>query len=302
MMLDHEGTITIKPGLRLYYHAVGDKAETLIIPGACQLINDLSLFAKECRIIFYDQRGRGQSDCDPDTTSLGQEYEVSDIEFVRQHFNLEKIALLGWSYMGGAVARYASQHPTRISRLILMSPISPRNPAPYDNLQASEQKEQSRIDPDELEQFKKEIDSGGHLRNPEAFCREFVRVLTPRQMGKPSALQRMKSDPCVYPNEWWHNIREHNRLHFPLETRINYDWREQAASVSAPTLVIHGTEDLIPLESSKEWCSILPNARLLVIEGVGHYPHLEAPEVFYPAIEQFLRGNWPDETNGQILK
>ena len=301
-MLDQEGTITIKPGLRLYYHALGDTAETLIIPGACQLINDMSPIAKECRLIFYNQRGRGQSDCDPDTTSLGKDYEVSDIEIVRQHFGLDKMALLGWSYLGGAAARYAAQHPSRISRLILMSPISPRNPAPYDNPQVSEQKEQSRIYPEELEQLRKRIDSGGHLRDPEGFCREFMRVLTPRQMGKPKALQRMKSDPCVYPNEWWHNIREHNRLHFPPETRINYDWRQQVASVSAPTLVIHGTEDHIPLESSEEWCSILPNARLLAIEGVGHYPHLEAPEVFYPAIAQFLKGNWPDEARRKILK
>jgi proline iminopeptidase len=295
MMLDQEGFITLKPGLRLYYQAFGNMAETLIIPDACKLTKDLSPLAKECRIIFYDSRGRGQSDRDPDTSSLGQEYEVSDIESVRQHFGLETMALLGWSYLGGAAVRYAAQRPTRINRLILMSPISPRNPAPYDNPQVSELKEQSRIDSEELEQLKKRIASGEHLSDPQGFCREFMHVLTPRQMGRPAALQRMKSDPCIYPNEWWHNIREHNRLHFPPETRINYDWREQAASVSAPTLIIHGTEDLIPQESSIEWCSILPNARLFVIEGVGHYPHLEAPEVFYPAIEQFLRGNWPDK-------
>jgi hypothetical protein len=47
-MLDQEGTITIKPGLRLYYHAFGDTAETLIIPEACKLTNDLSPLAKEC--------------------------------------------------------------------------------------------------------------------------------------------------------------------------------------------------------------------------------------------------------------
>jgi len=47
---------------------------------------------------------------------------------------------------------------------------------------------------------------------------------------------------------------------------------------TAPTLVNHGTGDLIPLDSSKEWGVLLPGARLLVIEGSGHYPHLEFPE------------------------
>ena len=63
--------------------------------------------------------------------------------------------------------------------------------------------------------------------------------------------------------------------------------------ITTPALVIHGTEDLIPLESSKEWVDTLPNARLLMIEGSGHYPHLEFPEIYYPAVDQFLKGEWP---------
>jgi pimeloyl-ACP methyl ester carboxylesterase len=30
-----------------------------------------------------------------------------------------------------------------------------------------------------------------------------------------------------------------------------------------------------------------------VIDGAGHFPFVERPEVFFPAIESFLRGNWP---------
>jgi len=58
-------------------------------------------------------------------------------------------------------------------------------------------------------------------------------------------------------------------------------------------LVIHGTEDLIPLESSREWAATLSNARLLVIQGSGHFPHLEFPEVYFPAVNCFLAGEWP---------
>jgi proline iminopeptidase len=65
-------------------------------------------------------------------------------------------------------------------------------------------------------------------------------------------------------------------------------------SIKVPTLVIHGTEDLIPLESAREWAATLPNARLFTIPEVGHYPHLEAPEIFFPAVDQFLSGEWPE--------
>jgi len=103
----------------------------------------------------------------------------------------------------------------------------------------------------------------------------------------------MKCDPCAYPNEWWHNLHEHHALHAPPETRTDYDWRGRMAHVTASVLVVHGVEDLIPLASSREWVGILPHAQLLAVEGAGHYPHLEAPDVFFPAVERFLGGDGP---------
>ena len=60
--------------------------------------------------------------------------------------------------------------------------------------------------------------------------------------------------------------------------------------VKAPALVIHGTADPIPVESSEAWAQSLPNARLLLIEGAGHLPHVEQPEIFFTAVETFLTG------------
>ena len=58
--------------------------------------------------------------------------------------------------------------------------------------------------------------------------------------------------------------------------------------------MIHGEEDLIPIEAAREWAISIPNARLLCIPGVGHFPHLEAPEVFFPSVQGFLNGEWPE--------
>jgi pimeloyl-ACP methyl ester carboxylesterase len=246
-------------------------------------------------VIFYDPRGRGQSDRDPDPEHIWTDYEVRDLEAVRQHFNLEQMALLGWSYLGGIVALYASQYPNRVSRMVMMCPLSPRSPAPYDDPEATQQKEQARIDPVAAADLRERMKSGQHIEEPERFCREFQRVIVPRQMGRPEALARMKSDPCAYPNEWWHNLHQHHQTHFPPETRSNYDWRGRMSPVAASALVVHGLEDLIPVESSREWVDVLPDARLLVIEGVGHFPHLEAPEMFFRSVERFLDGGWPEE-------
>ncbi|NIR42914.1 MAG: hypothetical protein GWN51_02190, partial [Gemmatimonadetes bacterium] len=35
------------------------------------------------------------------------------------------------------------------------------------------------------------------------------------------------------------------------------------------------------------------NARLLVLDGVGHWPHYEDPDACLTAIDTFLSGEWP---------
>jgi pimeloyl-ACP methyl ester carboxylesterase len=39
----------------------------------------------------------------------------------------------------------------------------------------------------------------------------------------------------------------------------------------------------------------LGDARLLVIPGAGHYPHVEAPTRFFGDVGWFLSGKWPDD-------
>jgi len=40
---------------------------------------------------------------------------------------------------------------------------------------------------------------------------------------------------------------------------------------------------------------LLPNARLISIEGAAHMSWVEFPEIVFPAVELFLSGQWPDE-------
>jgi len=51
----------------------------------------------------------------------------------------------------------------------------------------------------------------------------------------------------------------------------NGNRKPRLASVTAPTLVIHGSEDpLIPVEAGKDIVESIPGAQLLIIEGMGH--------------------------------
>jgi pimeloyl-ACP methyl ester carboxylesterase len=49
------------------------------------------------------------------------------------------------------------------------------------------------------------------------------------------------------------------------------DRRPSLASVTVPTLVIHGVDDpLIPVEAGKDTAQVIPGAKLLIIDGMGH--------------------------------
>ena len=57
--------------------------------------------------------------------------------------------------------------------------------------------------------------------------------------------------------------------------------KEELKNVKVPTLVIHGDADpLVPVEGGKETAEVIPGAKLLIIEGMGHsIPAAAAPRI-----------------------
>jgi pimeloyl-ACP methyl ester carboxylesterase len=55
---------------------------------------------------------------------------------------------------------------------------------------------------------------------------------------------------------------------------VNGDRREKLKRITAPTLVIHGTDDpLVPLEGGPDTAASIAGAELLAIRGMGHSLH-----------------------------
>jgi pimeloyl-ACP methyl ester carboxylesterase len=60
-------------------------------------------------------------------------------------------------------------------------------------------------------------------------------------------------------------------------------------------LTVHGVRDNLPIAASREWVQSFPDARLLLIESAGHYPHFEQPEMFIASLTAFFDGGWPTD-------
>lgn len=67
---------------------------------------------------------------------------------------------------------------------------------------------------------------------------------------------------------------------------IMYEW----SRVKARTLVLSGAEDGPNFPAlAKRTADAISGAQLILIPKIGHNPHMEAPELFYPRLLEFLK-------------
>ena len=279
-----EGFARADDGRRLYYRVDGQGADTVVVPLAVWLAPELQPLARNRVVIFYDPRSRGRSDMEPDTAKLGIDADVADLEAVRRHFKLGRMQLLGWSYFGGMAAQYAMRHPERVTRLVQLHPITPRRD-PYLDRDMGERRR--RGDATAWQQLQQLQRDGAPQRDPIGYCRTANRFFFSLQVADTASLRAFKADVCSVENE-----RSLDRLFARAPAARPYDWRPQVAQLRVPTLVVHGTQDPIPLEGVREW-AMRPEARIFLVQRAGHFAFAERPDRLFPALEEFLGGTWP---------
>jgi pimeloyl-ACP methyl ester carboxylesterase len=61
-----------------------------------------------------------------------------------------------------------------------------------------------------------------------------------------------------------------------------------------PTLIVWGDrDDIIPVSHAYAAHDAMPGSRLVIIEGVGHFPQIEVPEQFVAALIDFIDSTEP---------
>lgn len=290
--LPPEGYITTRDGVKLYYEIAGKGSQTIVVSGGFLIREALDRLTEDHRIVFFDARGRGRSEAvTGDQVSL--DHQVNDVEDLRQALGVEKIVLLGWSGMGKEMAVYAIRHPDRVERFIQAAPLPPWD---GDFMQKMMERRMSRIDPEALSELREKREAGFWKDDPEGYCRAEDQVTRPSTFAHPENAVK-QPDTCKYRNEWPVNLGPYFQTLLPTVEKV--DLRELLPGLKIPRLVLYGAEDAIPLEGVQAWVEGLPNACLLVIPDSGHWPFVEGADLFFPAVEQFLKGKWPENAKGQ---
>lgn len=287
------GTLVTRDGVELWWTARGTGPDTVVVPGAWMLAGPLGPLARNRTLLFYDMRSRGRSERVDDVDRLGLGFDVRDLENVRRHFGLERMSLVGFSYLGGVVARYAMRRPERAERLALLGSIPPRNPAPYSEAAPDVR---TYLDAGRLEQLEELRAEGVPDTDPVRFCRAYWRTMLPAYTASPEAAERLAEEldlGCELPNE---RPDAFGRVLDHLEAELeSYDWRTEAGELEVPTLLLHGLRDHVaPAGGAREWAEALPEARFEGLERAGHLLWAERTERVLSVLDGFL----PDDGAG----
>lgn len=287
-----EGYVPLPDGLRLYYRKIGSGKRVVIVPLRLFLFDDFKQLGDQFTVISYDTRNRGYSSAVQDNTKLTINEDIEDIERVRRHFRVQKFSLVGYSYMGMGVVLYAMKYPQYVERLVQLGPVPLKYGTAYPaSLMANDTKPVP--DPAEMAKIEELRKTGFDQTNPKEFCERQWQATRFRLVGNPANVLKLGRGVCDMPNEWAVNLARHFQYSFTSIQRLNIS-KADVAKVSIPVLTIHGTKDRnAPYGAGREWALMLPNARLLTVDGAAHQAFAEFPEIVFPAIRIFLKGGWP---------
>jgi aminoacrylate hydrolase len=253
----------------LYYEEAGQGPPLMLVTGLngvgsfwAQQVPD---FARDFRVITHDHRGTGQSTHSRIAYSVEQ--MADDVLRLMDGLGVERAHLAGHS-TGGAIGQVIAQdHPERLASLVLSATWAGRDP--YFR---------------RLFEMRKEILLTAGV---ESYQRSSILVLVPPEWvsANDAAITEMH--------------RQQLAAAAPVEvtaSRIDaimaFDRRARLGEIRTPTLVIVAADDMVtPRFYSDELAGRIPGAKLVVLDGGGHFAPQLTPGPYNQAVGAFLRAH-----------
>lgn len=232
----------------------------------------------EYRIITFDQPGHGLTGPHPrdDYTATGMFEALNAVANAAEldHF------YLGGNSMGGWVSwRYALAYPERVDGLIILNasgaPLRAGDAPPPLNL--------------------------GFRLARNRFLRPLLSHITPRALIEKSLYDTIEVDEIITPqmvDRYWELLRypgNRRAMGFGMLANREPQVADRLEEIEEPTLIIWGKLDqLIHATAAETFKESIPQAEVLIFDGVGHLPMEEAPDQTANAIRRFLEAQQPE--------
>jgi 3-oxoadipate enol-lactonase len=246
-------------GVRLHWREAGDPAKPPLVwihGGSVEdssfMVADLEPFGDRVRALFPDTRGHGLSSKFERVQDYGYPQKAADVLLWLDALSIER-AVWGGASMGGALSLWAAIHAPERVRAVISISGPPYEPPAEDK--AWWRAHRPLVEAGRVAEY---FDANVRLRMGEA------------------ALARFKARPERYA-ETIERLRRHSTaslLALLDETYSRSEWLEDCKRIRCPVLVIAGSEDHFPtVAMSRRVAETIPDARLRVIAGGGHFPN-----------------------------
>ncbi|BBX06310.1 alpha/beta fold hydrolase [Mycolicibacterium aichiense] len=248
-----------------------------------------SRWGDQVRMVFYDQRGHGQSSAAPvDTYTVDQ--LGKDLETVLQVMVPRgPVVLVGHSMGGMTVLSHARQFPEHYgSRIVGAALIS----------SAAEGLSRSPL--------------GEILQNPALEAVRFAARYAPKLVHRTRGAARSVIRPILRAASYGDDHMSPSVVAFsekmihdtPIATLVEFlhalEVHDESAALPVlariPTLIACGDHDVLtPMVHSEEMAAVLPNSELLIVPGAGHLVQLEQPELINDALVALVERATPSK-------
>jgi pimeloyl-ACP methyl ester carboxylesterase len=273
---------TTPEGLTLSYERRGSGPLLVCHPGgpggSSAEFRDFAGLDDTFELVLLSPRGSHGSDPADDYALASY---AADVEALREHLGVEQFDLLGFSHGGIVAMAYAAAFGSRVNRLVLAGTL-----AVWD------------------EQAEAGMHSGIERRSGEPWFEEARQAIEEEQAGEFSTAEELLANVQRQMPLYFHRWEGHERAgrelaaDFAKMEPLHYfntvefptlDLRSELRTITAPTLVVVGDDDMIagPV-CADAIMRELPDARLVTIRGSGHFLYLEQPEAFRTALTDFL--------------
>ncbi len=262
---------TLHDGVRCHYlvHGptnapAGDSREPVILIHGLMASSDewsqmMPALAETRQVWAVDLIGFGFSERVAEPKYSLKYYARSIAEFMDVH-GIERAAIVGHSLGGGVALQFAHDYAGRVSRLVLLAP------AAYIFKYFRPVRYAARIP------CLQRMVVSSVLSNPRVHRRSLRNAF-----ANPT---RLNSDVLAQQVRSWRVKGTLDALLALSASPHACDLPEGIEDVTAPALIVWGDQDIIvPLAHGKRLVREMPNAELVILEGAGHVPNLECPEL-----------------------
>jgi pimeloyl-ACP methyl ester carboxylesterase len=248
----------------------------------------IPLVTPHADVIAIDLLGHGESAKPTGDYSLGA--FASGLRDFLSILGVDSVTIVGHSFGGGVAMQLAYQHPHLVDRLVLVG-------------SGGLGREVSWL-------LRLLTLPGAEYVMPIAFPKPIVDRATDvgRQLGRRNIrhprlaeMWRAYSSLAGAPNRKAF-VRTMRGVIEPTGQTVNASDRLYLAA-HVPTMIVWGDHDgIIPVEHAYAAHDLIPTSRLEIMDGVGHFPHVEQPEAFADLLVDFLETTRAASTNHEALR